>query len=107
MFKSLMASMNREERERIGGGSSHLTIYFTIKDRTSFTKSSRKDSLLEFAQKRGRTHSQTVDFISAQSLNHIVQQLLDVEFAVFKESEKKFDKKSGKAASPKALTKEK
>ena len=97
VFKSLMATLNKEDRDLLGAPSanqSDLTIYFTIKDKPHLQKG-RKDSLLEFAQKRERTHSQTVDFISAQSLNHVVQQLIDNEFAVFKDFNPKPKKKKG------------
>ena len=73
IFKSLMATLNKEDRDLgFGPSSNHLTIYFTIKDKPQMSKT-RKDSLFEFTQQRERTFSQTVEFMSAQSLNHIVQ----------------------------------
>ena len=86
ILQTLMASFSRkeQERERFGFPSTALTIYFTIKDRVSVQRSARKDSLFEFTQKRERTMSQHVETISAKSLNHIVQQLIETEFAVFK-----------------------
>jgi hypothetical protein len=99
IFRSLMATLGKEDRDRdrelVGGSAHHLTIYFTIKDKLRMQKT-RKDSLLELAQKRTRTHSQTVDFVSAQSLNYVVQRLLDNEFAVFKD----FEPISKQGASP-------
>lgn len=82
-----MASFSKkdEEIQRFGFPSSALTIYFTIKDKVNVPRSARKDSLVEFTQKRERTMSQHVETISAKSLNHIVQQLIETEFAVFKD----------------------
>lgn len=65
IFKSLMATLSKEDRDLAGGpASNRLQIYFTIKDKPRVSKT-RKDSLLEFAQKRERTYSQTVNFMSA------------------------------------------
>ena len=57
IFKSLMATLNKEDRDLGGLGSSPnaITIYFTIKDKPRMQK--RKDSLFEFSQKRERTLS--------------------------------------------------
>ena len=70
-----MASFTKQKDElnsRLGFPSTALTIYFTIKDKINVPRSARKDSLVEFTQKRERTMSQHVETISAKSLNHIV-----------------------------------
>ena len=48
IFKSLMATLNKEDRDLgFGPSAHHLTIYFTIKDKPQMQKA-RKDSLIEF-----------------------------------------------------------
>lgn len=59
------------------------TISFCIKDKNDDLKITRKDSILEFAQKRERTKSEAVDDISVNAINSLVQQLIDKEFSVF------------------------
>lgn len=60
------------------------TIYFCIKDKGDDLKNARKDSIVEFAQKRERAKSEAVDEISASGVSQYVQQLLDKEFMVFR-----------------------
>jgi len=57
-----------------------MTVHFAIKDKQDSIQKSRKDSILEFSQKRERTKSEAVDEISVSSINQLVSQLIDKEF---------------------------
>lgn len=63
-----------------GRDSESLTVHFAIKDRSDNVQKSRKDSILEFAQKRDRTKSEAFEEMSVASINSLVQQLIDKEF---------------------------
>lgn len=54
LFKHLMASMYRGDPN---GETGMVTIYFRLFDRSTASQSSRKDSLIEIANKRERTRS--------------------------------------------------
>lgn len=60
-----------------------ITIYFRLVDRASSSQPSRKDSLVDYVNKRERTKSQAADLVSVNSLNHVVQRLIETEFSVF------------------------
>ncbi len=57
-----------------------LTVHFAIKDKLDNIQKSRKDSMMEFSQKRERTKSEAFDEISVSTVNQLVQQLIDKEF---------------------------
>ena len=62
------------------------TIHFLIKDKGDELKMSRKDSIMEFTQKRERTRSEAVNDLSNSSVNYLVQELIEREFKIFKET---------------------
>jgi hypothetical protein len=55
-----------------GRDNESLTVHFAIKDRVDNVQKSRKDSIMEFAQKRERTKSEAFDEISVASINLLV-----------------------------------
>ncbi len=55
-----------------GRDSESLTVHFAIKDRSDNVQKSRKDSILEFAQKRDRTKSEAFEDMSVASINSLV-----------------------------------
>lgn len=81
LFKHLMASMHRGGP--LGYEGEKITIYFRLVDRASSSQPSRKDSLVDYVNKRERTKSQAADLVSVNSLNHVVQRLIETEFSVF------------------------
>lgn len=54
-------------------GKESTNIYFIIKDKRDELQLSRKDSLLEFSQRRERTKSEAVNDISVSAVNSVVQ----------------------------------
>ena len=85
LFKHLMASMHRGG-DPFGSEGDKITIYFRLVDRIASSQSCRKDSLVDFVNKRERTKSQAADLVSVQALNHVVQRLIDSEFSVFQKT---------------------
>jgi len=62
LFKHLMASMHRGEQLHESG---LITVYFRLVERGNCSSQpSRKDSLVEFVNKRERTKSQAADLVS-------------------------------------------
>lgn len=49
-----------------------LTVHFAIKDKIDGIHKSRKDSMMEFSQKRERTKSEAFDEISVSTVNQLV-----------------------------------
>ena len=84
LFKHLMASMHRGDPFGVEG--EKITIYFRLVDLNSSSQPTRKDSLVDYVNKRERTKSQAADLVSVQALNHVVQRLIDTEFCVFQKT---------------------
>ena len=77
-----MATMSRADQSHDQG----ITIYFRLVDKESSSQTVRKTSLFDANNLRERTKSQAAELVSVQSLNTIVQQLIDTEFSVFQKT---------------------
>jgi hypothetical protein len=64
-----------------------VTIHYAIKDKLENMQKSRKDSILEFSQRRERTKSQAVDDMSVSTVNQFVQQLINKDFSIFSQEQ--------------------